>query len=88
MKKFLLGSTDLDKWLYQNKATPTGDCEEGCLLDNMVVFTKRGVAGIYEHYMNSNSSCYYIEFEPGEGRNVWDNWETFETEYRKMWNLD
>lgn len=65
IKTFLVGSTDIEKWMHQNKAVYTGSYYEGCLLDNFLVMTKRGTAAIYEHYLNSNSSCYRVEFSPG-----------------------
>lgn len=69
---------DLQKWLHQNGADD-GCLEfvEGCLLDNMIVQTKRGYAAIYESYQNSNSSVYRIEFQPGDAPDVWDRWENF-----------
>jgi len=70
---------DLQKWLHQNGVTENGYLEfvEGCLLDNMIVQTKRGYAAIYESYQNSNSSVYRIEFQPGDAPDVWDRWENF-----------
>ena len=62
MTKFYIGSTELDKWLHQNKAQRTGAYVEGVLVDSFVAETKRGIAAIYEHYLNANSSDYYIEF--------------------------
>lgn len=78
-----IGSVDLDKWLHQNKAEDSAlDFVVGCLLDNMIVQTKRGFAAIYEKYLNPNSSCYYIEFQPGDAPDVWEAWERFAKENR------
>ncbi len=75
---FLIGSAEIGKWLYQNKAEFTGDFVGGCLLDNYVVVTKRGFAAVYEHYLSPNSSCYYIEFQSGSAQAVFRNWYKFE----------
>lgn len=74
---------NLDKWLHQNEATPVGDFEPGCLLDNFVVATKRGFAAIYEKYVNPNESCYRIEFETGTAQNLFRNWYKFEEQAEK-----
>lgn len=76
--KIRLSSTELEKWLHQNHAVCVGDYVEGCLLDNFVVMTKRGHAAIYEQYLNSNSSGYYIEWEQGPAQEVYRNWYRFE----------
>ena len=72
MKKFLVGSCDMDRWLHQNEAELSGDYFEGCLLDNFFVWTKNGSAGIYEHFLNPNASCYLVEFQRGDGMDAYD----------------
>ena len=67
----------LETWLKQNEAECTGDFVEGVLLDSFMVWTKRGVAAVYEHFLNAWSSDYMIDFEPGDGKKVWENWYTF-----------
>lgn len=67
----------LGKWLHQNAAECTGDFVEGVLLDNFVVWTKNGVAAIYEQYVNSSKSEYRVEFQRGDGDIVWRRWEQF-----------
>lgn len=84
MKKIILGSTKLDKWLHQNKAEYTGDFVEGVLLDNFVVMTKRGFAAVYEKYLNSNASGYEIHFETGTAQNVFKEWYEFESAIEKQ----
>lgn len=64
MTRFYVGSTQLNKWMHQNKASYTGMFVEGCLLDSFVLETRRGYAFVYEHYLNANSSDYYVEFVP------------------------
>ena len=78
MTTFVL-EMDLQKWLYQNGVTDDGCLEYvgGCLLDNMIVQTKRGFAAIYEKYQNTNSSVHKVEFQPGDAPDVWKNWEKF-----------
>ena len=83
MTTFIL-NMNLDKWLHQNGAEDgIIGFVEGCLLDNMIVKTKRGYAGIYEEYRNSNSSVYRIEFQSGDAPEVWSHWEEFEEENRE-----
>ena len=88
MKRFYVGSCNIDKWLHQNGAEYTGDYYEGVLLDNYVVMTRRGFAAVYEHYLNANSSDYLIEWEPGPAQNVWKNWYEFEYEYNSFWGCN
>lgn len=84
MKKIILGSTKLEKWLHQNDAEYTGDFVDGVLLDNFVVMTKRGFAAVYEKYLNSNSSCYEIHFETGTAQNMFNEWYEFESAMEKQ----
>ena len=78
-----LGSCQLEQWLKQNNAEYTGDFLPGCLLDNFVVVTARGFAAVYESYLNSCSSQYYIEFQSGAAQTVWANWYQFEKDYKE-----
>ena len=73
-----LDADKLEKWMHQNKADFTGDYIEGCLLDNFVISTKRGYAAVYENYVNTWTSDYYIEFQPGAARDVFRRWYEFE----------
>ena len=83
MTKFIIRSNkNMNIWLHQNKAE-TVDFREGCLTDNFIVSTKRGYAAIFEHYLNSWSSGYLVEFEPGDAPNVWNRWEAFIEAYDK-----
>lgn len=75
--RFFLEPCELEKWMYQNKAEYTGDFVEGCLLDNFVVVTKRGFAAVYESYVNSWTSCYYIEFQTGAAQDIFSRWYKF-----------
>lgn len=76
--RFRLDPRGLEKWMHQNRAEYTGDFQEGCLLDNFVVMTKRGFAAVYEHVVNSWTSDYLVEFEPGPAQRVWRRWYAFE----------
>ena len=76
--RFRLDPGELEKWLHQNGAEYTGDYIEGCLLDNVIVATRRGYAAIYENYLNEWNSDYYIEFQPGAAQNVFAKWYKFE----------
>ena len=85
VKKFYLNPKYYDMWAHQNRVIHTGDCIEGVLLDNFVVFTKHGIAAIYEHYVNSNQSDYEVHFirehkhsNPGWTKPVLEEWYDFE----------
>lgn len=80
MTRFYISQKNLPIWLKQNDAE-TADFREGCLADNFIVWTKRGAAGIYEHYLNTWASDYLVEFEPGDAPNVWKRWEKFTEKY-------
>jgi hypothetical protein len=69
-----------EKWVHQNNAEYTGDYVEGCLLDNFIMYTRRGYAAFYEHYINEWTSDYYVEFQAGAAQTVFSNWYQFEKE--------
>lgn len=75
---FYLSPAAFDCWMHQNHAIYSGEYVSGCLLDNFVVCTKRGYAAIYEHYLNTNSSDYLVEFQPGAAQDVFAAWYKFE----------
>lgn len=52
---------DIDKWISQNDAFIL-DAVEGCLLDNMYIACRRGIAFVLETYVNANSSAYTCYF--------------------------
>ena len=84
---FYLAHSDLDKWMYQNKAEYTGEYVEGVLLDSFVVSTKRGYAFFYEHVLNcwsSDYAVYFIPYKSGEKHlkaydRLWAEWMDFES---------
>lgn len=86
MTTLRVGSVQIEKWIHQNKGNYTGNYVEGCLLDNYVLECKRGYAFVYEHYLNPNSSDYYIEFVPYKSAKLhlkeydtaWARWLEFE----------
>lgn len=61
MKKFVVNPKALEKFLHQNKATII-DAFDGCLLDNYLCETKRGVMAIYERFVNEWTSSYTVIF--------------------------
>lgn len=69
---------NFEKWAHQNNAEYTGDFLCGCLLDNFVMVTKRGYAAFYEHYVNGGMSDYYVEFQAGAAKDVFNAWYEFE----------
>lgn len=64
---------NIDKLLRQNKAI-TLDYKEGCLLDNMLIETKRGYMAIVETYATPWASVYTLYFSKNEAdiQAVWD----------------
>lgn len=73
---FYLNPSDLEKWLHQNGAECV-DGVEGCLQDNFLAFTRRGVAIIREHYLSAWSSDFIVEFQKAPGTDVLKNWYQF-----------
>lgn len=65
MRKFKITGDFLEKWLYQNSAF-IEECADGCLLDNLLVTTKRGQAAIIETPVNCWTSCYTVYFSTNE----------------------
>lgn len=71
---------NFSKWEKQN-AVEYADSVDGCLLDNIVINCKRGVAFCYEHFVNSWTSNYLVKFAPYKDEKacfaLWDEWDTF-----------
>lgn len=61
IKQFKLNPKYYDKWIYQNGGV-VDDILEGTLLDNVVVFCRRGVAVLIETVVNANMSEYTVYF--------------------------
>ena len=83
MKQYILSPGNLDKFLYQNRAEVI-DCIEGCLLDNLLCYTRRGIMMIREHYLNCYSSDYEVSFVPfkatkGEHDDIFKAFEALRT---------
>lgn len=51
----------LEKLLYQNRGEII-DCTEGCLLDNLLIETKRGYMALIETYETCWTSYYTLYF--------------------------
>ena len=80
MKQYTLSAGNLDKFLYQNRAEVI-DCIEGCLLDNLLCYTRRGILMLKEHYINCWTSDYIVSFVPfkatkGEHDDIFQAFET------------
>lgn len=84
MTRGYIGSTKLNKWLYQNRVTDLEDGVEGSLLDNFIAKSKNGIIAVYEHYLNANSSDYYIEFARDKDDAsidlLYKNWDEFKND--------
>ena len=80
VKTYKFGAMRYEKWLKQNDGEVI-DILEGCLLDSLMVNTKRGVALLMETYVNSNSSNYTLYFAANKDRDAMDTlfemWDTF-----------
>ena len=61
IKEYRFGAITIDKWMYQNSAF-VEDFLDGCLLDNMLLQTRRGVAFVKETVLNTWSSTYTLYF--------------------------
>lgn len=90
MTRGYIGSTNLNKWLYQNQVIDLEDGVEGCLLDNFIARSKNGIIAVYEHYLNANSSDYYIEFARDKDNEscelLYKNWERFKSSIEDIEN--
>ena len=66
----------IDKLMHQNKAEYI-DCIEGCLLDNLLLATKRGYIALIETFATTNSSVYTLYFSTEETAiyKIWENLE-------------
>lgn len=65
MKKYRIEKSPLDfvnKLLHQTGGEII-DCIEGCLLDDLLIATRRGYLAIMETYQNANSSIYTMYFD-------------------------
>lgn len=76
MKKYRLNHFNVDKVIFQNKADVL-DCIEGCLLDDLLLITKRGYMALLETYATQNSSVYTMVFSknPKEINEIWEKRE-------------
>ena len=80
VKTYKFGAMRYEKWMQQNDGEVI-DIVEGCLLDSLMVNTRRGVALLMETYINSNSSNYTLYFAAKNDRNaidtLFDMWDAF-----------
>lgn len=61
IKEYRFESMTIDKWIHQNSAI-VEDFLDGCLLDNMLLQTRRGVAFVKETFINTWCSTYTLYF--------------------------
>lgn len=80
VKEYRFGAMTIDKWVHQNSAI-IEDFLEGCLLDNMLLQTRRGVAFVRETFINTWSSTYTLYFaaytDAGAVDAVYTMWNDF-----------
>ena len=68
---------DLEIWLHQNDAQPL-DAIEGVLQDSVLYECRTGIAAVFEHYLNANSSDFQVIFaryDTAGVRLVFDLWD-------------
>lgn len=70
----IYGEVDLEKWMVQNDTEYTGDFIEGTLLDNFLIWTRRGMAIITECFENCWSSSYLVRWSKDESL-IYDLWD-------------
>ena len=71
IKEYRFESMTIDKWIHQNSAI-VEDFLEGCLLDNMLLQTRRGVAFVKETFINTWCSTYTLYFAAYKDRDAVD----------------
>ena len=80
IKEYRFESMTIDKWIHQNDAI-VEDFFDGCLLDNMLLQTRRGVAFVKETALNVWSSTYTLYFaaykDAGAVDAVYNMWSEF-----------
>ena len=80
IKEYRFESMTIDKWIHQNSAI-VEDFLDGCLLDNMLLQTRRGVAFVKETFINTWCSTYTLYFAAYKDRDavdaVYNMWSEF-----------
>ena len=80
IKEYKFGDMTIEKWMHQNSAI-VEDFLDGCLLDNMLLQTRRGVAFVKETVLNTWSSTYTLYFaaykDAGAVDAVYNMWSEF-----------
>jgi hypothetical protein len=80
IKKYEFNGLSIDKWIHQNNAVVI-DFLDGCLLDNMLLQTRRGVAFVKETIVNTWCSTYTLYFaankDAGAADTVYNMWNEF-----------
>lgn len=76
LKTMTLTRSQLELIEDVTSAEYTGDFIDGVLLDNYMLSTAGGYIAVYEQYVNSNMSCYRIEY--GDDAAVMERWQRFE----------
>ena len=81
MKKFKLNPIYVNKFMHQNKANYI-DCIDGCLIDHLMVSTKRGYVSLIETRATPNGSTYTEYFSPDENE-IYDVWAPYEKQHHE-----
>lgn len=77
-------------WCHQNQAE-CADGRDGCLQDNFLMYCKRGIAIVYERYLNPWSSGHHVKFakyDTPDELKLWNEWQAFCDEYDKEYGCD
>lgn len=84
MREFYLIPLQYNKWEYQQRENKKECCWceymcDGVLVDNFIIYCKKGLALLQEHYLNPWQSNYYVMFARYDDKEsiniIWDIFE-------------
>lgn len=84
MREFYLNPSQYNKWEYQQRENKKECCWceymcDGVLVDNFLIYCKKGLALLQEHYVNPWQSDYYVMFARYDDKDGTDMiWDIFE----------
>ena len=84
MREFYLRPSQYNKWEYQQRENKKECCWceymcDGVLVDNFIIYCKKGLALLQEHYLNPWQSDYYVMFARYDDKESTDIiWDIFE----------
>ena len=77
IKSYRMNGYNVEKFIHQNDAEII-DGVDGCLLDDILLYARRGLIAIFETYVNPNLSAYTVHFstDADEIYRLWDERKT------------